>query len=83
MKRIKHSVMDDGNPVLELRQSPLSSKLEKPATHHGYQSTHHKGGMASTEPFDNLHNMTSNSFNMRDERDYMSKANTANAPFLP
>ena len=37
MKRIKHSVMEDGHQMLELRQSPISSsKVEKPATHHGY-----------------------------------------------
>ena len=41
--------------------------------------------MASTEPLNqHMPNMTSSSFNGRDDRaDVMSKANTANVPFLP
>jgi len=30
LKRIKHSMLDDGNPVLELRQSPMCA--DKPST---------------------------------------------------
>ena len=41
--------------------------------------------MASTEPLNqHMPNMTSSSFSGRDDRaDLMSKANTANVPFLP
>ena len=34
MKRIKHHVMVDGHPQMELHQSPIH--IKKPGTHHGY-----------------------------------------------
>ena len=54
MKRIKRSMMEDGSnqAKLELRQSPISNEplLEKPGTHHGYQSEHYYGNLAHTDP---------------------------------
>ena len=55
MKRIKRSVMEDGShqPQIELRKDLISPHVvvDKPGTHHGYQSTHYNAGMANTEPF--------------------------------
>lgn len=77
MKRIKREMLEDGShqAKLELRQSPISGHIaEKPGTHHGYQSAHYTANMAQTEPADKQ-NLTSNSFNKREEGDPW-KANT-------
>lgn len=84
MKRIKRSVMEDGSKQakLELRQSPISEEplIEKPGTHHGYQSTYYKGKLAHTDPKDKQ-NTTANSFNARHKESWQT--NTLNNPFIP
>ena len=54
--------------------------MEKPGTHHGYQSAHYYGNLAHTDP-KVQQNTTSNSFNDRYEESW--QANTTNNPFIP
>ena len=85
MKRIKRSLMEDGSnqAQLELRQSPISNDplIEKPGTHHGYQSEHYYGNLAHTDS-KIQQNTTTNSFNAKKNEESW-QTNTMNNPFIP